>query len=267
LTLAPLSMLEHTFIHIPGIGPKTEQSLWQQGITTWKVFLERKTPVFSPGKEKIARDVLNASVSHCGDARFFCDLLPAREMWRLFEAFREKAVYLDIETNGGRQDVHEITVIGIFDGTNVRTFVNGRNLEEFETAVSEYDLIITFNGTTFDLPFIRRAFPGISLPPAHIDLRFVLNRLGYRGGLKKIEKDLGIQRAPSIDGLNGYDAVMLWNVYEWEGDTDALDRLIQYNRADIVNLEPLMVLAFAAMKTKLFREHFPGFNLFVNQPS
>jgi len=259
-------MLEHTFIHIPGIGPKTEQSLWHQGITTWHEFLGRKAPVFSPGKEKIAREVLAASVTHRRDARFFRDLLPAREMWRLFGAFREKSVYLDIETNGGQQGIHEITVIGIFDRIDVQTFVSGRNLTEFETAISEYDLLITFNGTTFDLPFIRRAFPGISLPPAHIDLRFLLNRLGYRGGLKKIEKDFGIQRSPSIDGLNGYDAVMLWNAYEW-GDKNALDRLIQYNRADIVNLDPLMELAFEAMKNKLFQEHFPGFDPFTNHAS
>lgn len=259
-------MLEHTFIHIPGIGLKTEQSLWHQGITTWDVFLEKKIPVFSPGKEKIVRKVLEASIAHRRDAQFFHDMLPAREMWRLFEAFREKAVYLDIETNGGQQGIHEITVIGIFDGTKVNTFVNGRDLEAFEQAIAEYDLIITFNGTTFDLPFIRRAFPGIFLPPAHIDLRFVLNRLGYRGGLKKIEKDLGINRAPSIDGLNGYDAVLLWNAYEW-GDKDALERLIQYNRADIVNLEPLMALAFAAMKKKFFREHFSDINIAENHPS
>lgn len=28
-------MLEHTFVHIPGIGKATEQRLWEQGIRTW----------------------------------------------------------------------------------------------------------------------------------------------------------------------------------------------------------------------------------------
>ena len=55
---------------------------------------------------------------------------------------------------------------------------------------SSFDLVVTFNGTSFDLPFIRRAFPNISLPAVHIDLRFVMRRLGYRGGLKKIEKEI-----------------------------------------------------------------------------
>ena len=38
--------------------------------------------------------------------------------------------------------------------------------------------------------------------PAHIDLRFLLRRIGYRGGLKKIEKELGISRAHDISDLN-----------------------------------------------------------------
>jgi uncharacterized protein YprB with RNaseH-like and TPR domain len=252
-------MLEHTFIHIPGVGPKTEQSLWRRGIINWNAFLERKKVPLSPGKEKIAREVVAASIAHKHDPRFFQKMLPAKEMWRLFEAFRHKAVYLDIETNGGQQGFHEITVIGIFDGRNVNTFVSGKNLSDFEIAISAYDLIITFNGTSFDLPVIRQVFPAISLPPVHIDLRFVLNRLGYRGGLKKIERDVGIQRGPSIQGLDGHDAVSLWNAYDRFGDTVALERLIQYNQADIVNLEPLMELGFIGMKKELFREHSPGF--------
>ena len=146
----------------------------------------------------------------------------------------------------------EITVIGLFDGLGVQSFVNGRNLDEFEAAVAQYDLVITFNGTCFDLPFIRRWFPGISLPPAHIDLRFLLNRLGYRGGLKRIEKALDISRGHEIEGMNGFDAVRLWRAHTW-GDRDALDTLIQYNTADIVNLQPLMELGYRKMKEKVMK--------------
>lgn len=244
-------MLEHTFIHIPGIGHKTEQMLWSKGIATWQQFLGKKEPVFSLGRESAVREFLLETIEHKEDIEFFRDLLPAGEMWRLFEAFRQKAVYLDIETDGGCDGIHEITLIGIYDGNRIQTFVSGKNLQEFESAISEYDLMITFNGTAFDLPFIRRSFPGISLPTAHIDLRFLLSRLGYKGGLKHIEQSLGIRRKPEVEGLNGYDAVLLWRAYEW-GDRASLDRLIQYNTADIVNLEPLMMLAQEAMKRKLF---------------
>ena len=101
------------------------------------------------------------------------------------------AVYLDIETSGYDQWTNDITVIGIYDGQTVQSFVNGKNLEQFETAIAKYDLVITFNGSSFDLPFIRRSFPGISLPEGHIDLRFVLKKMGLSGGLKAHRKDGG----------------------------------------------------------------------------
>jgi uncharacterized protein len=245
-------VLHHTFIHIQGIGEKTERSLWERGVMTWDDFLNSSGNQFSPARDRFVRQDLELSLLHRRDIRFFSDRLSAGHAWRLFDGFREAAVYLDIETSGGYQGMDEITVIGLFDGLGVQNFVNGRNLDEFEAAVAQYDLVITFNGTCFDLPFIRRWFPGISLPPAHIDLRFLLNRLGYRGGLKKIEKALDISRGHEIEGMNGFDAVRLWRAHMW-GDRDALDTLIQYNTADIVNLQPLMELGYRKMKEKVMK--------------
>ena len=33
-------MLTNTFCHIPGIGPKTEEKLWNAGIHNWDIFSE-----------------------------------------------------------------------------------------------------------------------------------------------------------------------------------------------------------------------------------
>ena len=243
-------MLEHTFIHIQGIGQKTEQKLWAQGFLTWHHFLDYEGNVFSPGRDQFVRQELQTTIRHQEDIGFFNNRLSSGEMWRIFDSFKERAVYLDIETSGGYQGVDEITVIGIYDGRTVETFVNGINLEEFEVAISKYDLVITFNGSSFDLPFIRRWFPNISLPPGHIYLRFLMKKLGYEGGLKKIEKNLGVSRDPEIDGMDGYDAVTLWKAYQW-GDKTALDTLIRYNSADIVNLKPLMEMGYNEMKARL----------------
>ena len=131
-------MLKRTFIHIPGIGPKTENVLWKRGIHTWEDFLGSDAPLFSPGRDAYIRDYLNRSKRHDADIGFFSDRLPSAEMWRLFDQFRERAVYLDIETSGGYDGPDEITVIGIYDGGQVRTYVNGINLEEFEIAVAEF---------------------------------------------------------------------------------------------------------------------------------
>jgi uncharacterized protein YprB with RNaseH-like and TPR domain len=243
-------LLEHTFVHIPGIGPKTEQRLWQQGILTWRHYLGIEQKCFPSGRDALVREVLEESLQNRNNILFFKDRLTTAHHWRLFGAFEDRAVYLDIETNGGHHGVDEITVIGVYDGSRVQTYVNGINLDEFETAISAYELIITFNGSLFDLPVIRRHFPSISLPPGHIDLRFLLNKLGYRGGLKAIERQFSLHRGSTIDGMTGYDAVNLWKAYQG-GDDSALERLVEYNTADIVNLKPLMEMGYKRLKEQL----------------
>jgi uncharacterized protein YprB with RNaseH-like and TPR domain len=243
-------LLEHTFIHIPGIGPKTERHLWQQGILTWEQCLHSKQTLFSPARDAFVRRNLEESLENLGNILFFRDRLFSADLWRLYDSFRDRAVYLDIETNGGYRGLDEITVIGLYDGHGVQTFVNGVNLNEFDIAIEPYELVITFNGSLFDLPTISRHFPHIKLPAVHIDLRFLLKKLGYQGGLKAIEKSFSLSRAPGIDGMDGRDAVMLWKAYQW-GDQSALERLIQYNTADIVNLKPLMERGYEEMKRQL----------------
>ncbi len=226
-------------MHIQGIGPKTERALWARGIRTWHDYLARPEPLLSVSRDRLVRDELERSLENLGDVDYFNRRLQARESWRMFGAFRPATVYLDIETSGGYEGFDEITVIGLYDGVHTQTFVNGVNLDDFEIAVAQYDVTVTFNGACFDLPCIRQAFPGITLPPAHIDLRFVLRRLGLSGGLKAIERRMGLAREDGIEDMDGLDAVRLWAAY-CNGDRSALDRLIRYNTADIVNLEPLM---------------------------
>jgi len=62
------------------------------------------------------------------------------------------------------------------------------------------------------------------LPGAHIDLRFLLKKLGYAGGLKRIDKELGINRGADIDGIDGFEAVRLWNEYRWGNKIIISDR-------------------------------------------
>jgi hypothetical protein len=250
-------LLERTVVHIPGIGQKTEQRLWHQDILTWQDYLGTTKPLLSPGRDGFVRRNLEASLENRSNIYFFRDRLCTRDMWRLFGAFQQQAVYLDIETSGLYEGVDEITVIGIYDGTRVKTFIQGINLDSFETEISPYDLIITFNGAQFDLPFIRRQFPNITLPPAHIDLRFFLRKLGYQGGLKAIEKAFGLIRGSDIDGMDGFDAVLLWRAYQTD-DKAALQRLIQYNTADIVHLKPLMERGYEEMMEQMLSQAVGG---------
>ena len=144
-----------------------------------------------------------------------------------------------------------MTVVGLYDGQNMRQFVQGFNLQEFPQVLAEFDLLVTFNGTQFDLPVLKAYFPELSLPPAHVDLRFLMARLGFKGGLKKIEPRFGIHRPKAVDGMDGYAAVLLWQRYQ-RGDKGALDLLLSYNREDVVNLEVLMDGAFRMERERLF---------------
>jgi uncharacterized protein YprB with RNaseH-like and TPR domain len=114
--------------------------------------------------------------------------------------------------------------------------------------------LVTFNGSQFDVPFLRAHFPTARLDQAHIDLRFVLRSLGYRGGLKAIERNLGLTRDAAIEGVDGFEAVRLWHRYR-RGDRAALMKLALYNLTDVVNLVELVQIALRLHHKRLA---FPG---------
>jgi len=151
--------------------------------------------------------------------------------------------YLDIETTGLTPPYADITVIGMYvtDGREER-FVQlvGKDctIENVLKALEGVETIYTYNGKRFDLPFIRDTL-GVDLNEhfAHRDLMFDCWDCNLYGGFKKVEVQLGISR--ELKGLDGYDAVLLWERYIRHGDRNALDVLLRYNREDVVNLKAL----------------------------
>jgi len=59
----------------------------------------------------------------------------------------------------------------------------------------------------------------------HLDLRYMLKEFGFSGGLKKIERELGVVRDEEVANVDGFEAVRLWRRYE-RGDEEALRLLI-----------------------------------------
>lgn len=238
-------MLTRTFIHLPGIGPRTEFRLWWEGIEDWRAALEAGPPQgFGPRRW----DELRRLVSEClrslqiGEHRFFAASMPGRYHWRAWPDFRGRVAYLDIETTGTGPWA-EVTVVGVYDGIRVHTFIYGDNLDLLPEFLEDFAVLVTYNGCCFDIPFLRRRFPGLVLHQLHFDLRYGLAAVGLRGGLKAIERQLGLARDEDIRELDGEDAVRLWNDYV-RGDDAALDLLVRYNAADVVNLEPLAAYAY-----------------------
>jgi uncharacterized protein YprB with RNaseH-like and TPR domain len=251
-------MIESTFCFLPGVGTATEQRWWREGLGTWTVFLSRPD---APGisrtrKAAYDEDVATAEVHYRnGDARFFARCLAPRDQWRLYEWLRPKAVYLDIETDS----FGVITVVGLYGNGAMTSLVRGDSLTErrLRGELAPYDLMVTFCGARFDVPMLRAQFPSI-LPALqgrpHVDLYGPARALGLHGGLKAIEETVGLTRREDLLGMNGFDAVRCWNRWRHERDTSALERLIAYNEADCVNLEPLADLLYC----RLAERHQPG---------
>ncbi len=236
-------MLPHTFCHIQGIGLKTEKKLWNAGISTWQDLLEDQPFSLTNSNSTIVKAALEASRQALAEEEpsFFTTHLSSADQWRIFPHFRNHTAYIDIETTG-LDDGAEITTVALYDGETVRTYVNGRNLEDFIEDIFSYKVLVSYNGKSFDIPFLERYF-GAKLDHAHIDLRYVLARLGLKGGLKGCERQMGINRG-ALDGVDGFFAVLLWREYERLGNERALDTLLAYNIEDTVNLERLLVEAY-----------------------
>ncbi len=237
-------MLRKSFLHIPGVGSATEQKLWHSGLGDWTSCLENPQELGPKTREKIfcwierSQRALDAQ-----DVGFLAELLPANQLWRVYPEFKDSCLFFDIETTGLGSGGDYVTTIATFDGHEVRTFVHDQNLEDFPDYIGSFALIVSYNGKCFDLPFLRREFGGFYLPAAHIDLRYVLARLGYRGGLKACEQALGLARPAELQGVDGFLAVLLWHEH-LRATPRALQSLLCYNVHDAVNLRWLLQRAY-----------------------
>lgn len=244
-------MLTRSFIHLQGIGSKTEARLWQRGATDWDAFLRVRHELVMPrGKLDFWAGCIEESRARlaAGDTGFFARALAPRDHWRAFPEFAAGVRYLDIETTGAVGG-DQVTVVGVYDGQEMRQYVQGINLHCFPEAMEGCGLLVTFFGSGFDLPVLRQAFPEVRFDQLHIDLCHALRRLGYAGGLKQVEASLGIRRSAQTAGLSGWDAVRLWSEYR-QGSGRSLARLLQYNEEDVVNLAKLVEIAYAGLRER-----------------
>ncbi len=233
-------MLKNTFCHLSGVGLTREQQLWSSGITSWEHLLRHEAQA---NKQEIAREIEHSfSNLEKQNPLYFAERLDAQEHWRLFREFRDTVAYLDIETTGLRSYADHITSIALYDGASVFYYVHGQNINEFKRDIRKYKILVTYNGKCFDVPFLERYF-NISLPHAQIDLRYILKRLGYSGGLKRCEQQVGIHRE-GLEDVDGFMAVLFWNEYTRSKNERALETLLAYNIEDVLNLEHLMTHSY-----------------------
>lgn len=233
-------VLERSFIVLNRVGERTERRIWDQGIKDWDDFLEEPSVhPFSRDRKAESDMVLERAKAALGDgdAHFFAPRLRSGHQWRLYPSFRDEAVFLDIETTGLSRS-SAVTVVGLSRGEEFRALVRGKDLTRrtLAEALEGARLIVTFNGATFDLPILRHHFRVEALDIPHVDLRYAAAKVGLRGGLKRIERELGVGRDREFAMMTGEDAVRLWHLWERRGNEKAFELLLKYNRADVLNL-------------------------------
>jgi len=145
------------------------------------------------------------------------------------------SAFLDIETSWERT----ITIIGIYRSGEGTTQLIAPKIEReaLLRALDGVERLFTYNGTGFDLPVIEK-WLGIALTRhvPHRDLMYDCWKRKLKGGLKGVERTLGIHR--DTVGVDGLQAMNLWAAYR-QGDAEALELLLRYNKEDCENLEIL----------------------------
>ncbi|MBM4354666.1 MAG: hypothetical protein FJ109_12910, partial [Deltaproteobacteria bacterium] len=227
--------------------------LWNSGIRTWwdaAVPTLRSVPFL--------QDVIGDSLRALGDGRWesVADRLAAVEHWRALCCRRDSDVQplrwlaLDIETTGLAPPACHVTVIGLCGHATgfEPVSINADTLDwhaVLSRFLAESDVLVTFNGRRFDVPFLRSSlgWEQTRFPPFHVDLYYLWKRLGERGGLKKIQVRLLGRREGALAEVDGYTAVKLWHAHR-RGVGGALETLVRYCLEDVVVLFELARMGY-----------------------
>jgi uncharacterized protein len=250
-------MIQNSFIFLEKVKKGIESNLWKQGINNWDSFLSANEIRGFSNSRKVYynRKILEARKALYNlDSLYFKKILPQSEYYRLYDFFKEETVFLDIETTGLDSKNNDITLIGLFDGINTKTMVKGINFDykALKNELQKYKLMVTFNGSCFDVPFINKIYPGLLPNIPNFDVKSVTYKLNLKGGLKEIERKLGIKRNKIIEKFYGGDALTLWRMYRSTGDEYYLKLLVEYNEEDIINLKTIAEYCVEKLKKLIY---------------
>lgn len=262
-------MLTKSFIFAKNLSEDQEKALWARGITTWeslRKFPDEAAPVIgAKGVAKLIEQTHQCEkAAKSGDFQWFSLNWPMKENWRLWKGFCEPSQYalVDIETTGRTAGYDQITVIGLSDATTTTAYVAGepqggdKPLTEFIEGMKGRRLLVTFNGVGFDQPFIEKHFRdrNYRMEQPHLDLIFPARSLGLTGGLKDMEKAVGILRSADIAEVRGGEAITLWGNWR-QGDRASYDKLITYCKADCKNLAAFAETIYNRKWAEVYTKH------------
>lgn len=168
-----------------------------------------------------------------------------------------KFAIFDIETTGLNPSYNKVILIGMLYMENNEIFIEQffcntskdekELLNSFKDKFSRFDYYITFNGTTFDIPFLNKRFAKNNIDfkldsYLNLDIYKIIRKDKKNLNLpncklKTVENFLGIQRT---DTINGSESVRLYKEYELTQDSTLKDKILLHNFEDILHLIPTL---------------------------
>ena len=229
-------MITEAFLHCQGIGPARLEQLRRLGIRNWHDVLsqtERIPMSWRAGLIAESRQLLEALEQE--DIGFFVDRFRPQDKWRILSRFLDRASYFDIETSGLDCDATVSMIVCRHEG-ELHTFIEHENLDDFLDLLDDVELLVSFNGSAFDVPRVLDAFHIPDLPCPHLDLRWLCYHHGLQGSLKAITTSVGFERPHDLACADGQLAVDLWSDWVESRDPTARALLIRYCAADVLLL-------------------------------
>lgn len=232
-------MLKATFKHLRGISAKKEAALWRSGIWSWEDYAQKLNSQrsFDFHKDKGIDSLHESALAlETTNSEFFAKKLPQSDYYRIALSYPKDTLFLDIETTGLSFYYHDVTLIGWSIDGRYDAVVAGDSIASLTQVLKRAKALVTFNGSLFDLRFLKAKFPELQFPSVHIDLRFLSRRAGIGGKQKDIEKRLKFFRPAYLKDIQGESAPILWHKYR-RGDIDSLHLLVAYNHADVEGMK------------------------------
>lgn len=232
-------MLTGALQHIRGVGPVRLGQLSAAGVQSWHDAQNVPDAIPAGLKLRVLEESERCLKAMADDnISYFVQSFDTRDKWRILSQYFDRCSWFDIETTGLDYD-DTITLIICWHRGKLHTFVEHENLDDFLDLLDEVELLVSFNGSTFDVPRILDAFHIPDLPCPHIDLRWPCYYAELNGGLKQIAAQLGLERPADLLDADGSLAVELWSQWVNSKDHAARDLLIRYCAADVLLLLPL----------------------------
>lgn len=168
----------------------------------------------------------------------------------------KRMVFFDVETLGLNPQFYPIILIGMSYEENGKYIVEqffAEDIVEEESILSQFklkinpsDILVTYNGKNFDVPYINKRMEryglDFSLNQEHLDVichvRPNKKKLGLEScSLKSVEKYLNLNREDTIDGA---ESIKLYNRYVRSREENIKHKIMLHNFEDVYNLPGIL---------------------------